>query len=1260
MVDDCLALFWPPLGILGENSGVFFGALLGALPGALIGTLSGALIGPDQMSDFAALTIVFLAGLSRAVGEAIMLFINRVKPLRFLLSLVLSALLFVAVYLFWALSIWVASRWLLDQPVPWQTVRDSLTLSYIPLMFSFLGAMPYLGVPVLRLLGLLTLLLLVSNLAVLGHLTLGQAIAHAVLGWLGLLVVQQTTVAQPVIKLGRWLTNWTAGVTLVRDRRQLKTLVAANPLGPGDGIILAPGAFTRGVYPATAEAGDLSGALSSNPSGNLAGSPAGEPPRSRRLTLLWIYLALGLLALVVALSLEPLRALLTTWQGQSRPTRWLADLIWVGAIALVVGAMLAPLEALGWWAGWYGDDADTLSTPGLNVEPSTPGGEPPQRFIVYLDGINQVTATYLPTVARYLDQLGQALPPDITLVKGLLSYSVLNRALTENRPLAFFWRGVETLARRLGPWVGIIINIRNVLIVAVSADQRFGPIYNQGIAQRVYESLVHHGYPAAGGIPLTLIGYSGGGQIATGIMPFLKRSLGAPIEVISLAGVISGSSQVLEAEQLYHLVGSKDKVERLGPIMFPRRWAIAPLSYWNRAKRKGNITFIPLGPVGHQVPGGVLDDQAFLPDGRSHLQQTLDLTLDILVGDLRNYLDIQKIQVTRPGNYYQFQSAPFNHPSYYRVQSTLAEPWYRPVGQWLGRLVLPDLDQRAEIDGVWLELLHSPPAYRAWLGQRVVLRWRCDPGLKKQFMAVTRDIHFSTEAEASHRDGLILPSRLNYWRLVTPLESLAGARPMDDVIVKLPDPVTVEGALSPAPPHGSQAGWSERQIQHSTFNIQNSLTLTIDHEPIQISGLYYALVQFLGPVDEALERYRVVHYNPATGDFDGLAETVRLPTVVRDGDGIDAAINRELERSPLNVTGWYIHGAQAQDGEFVVQALRPRCLLQLRPDRVIASARQGRAHLRRESWGNLVKQKGTAESVLIDPKAPSDQGAIARWRLGDQALVVHVYGGIGGEKREPAAKGPIYFGHFAYGIATVVRESLTRELQFDIHYHQVYTHNRRGLVAGTLDWSLYMGDRQRGFAGTRPVSDILIKLPAYTEPFDFNGRAWAAIDDLRIELELMTARYRTGDGTGVTYVGPANNCAQDSNQAMYASAAHLEAAVIAHRATLKAWEADNPHQARQFHQLLSLRRNLQQELLPFGSARADWADEQESLGSNLSDFPLKTLGRGLLSWRTMLPRKASDTITQLCLRHGAALWVLRTNQIGGYDPAIEPIAPATL
>ncbi|PSN10432.1 CAAX protease, partial [filamentous cyanobacterium CCT1] len=749
---------------------------------------------PADTVDTLALAVVFVAGLSQAVAQSIILFVNRVKPLRFALSLVLAALLFVAGYLFWALSIWLASRWFLDPPISWQAVSDSLAFSYLPLIFSFFGAMPYLGVPVLRLLQVWNLLAVVVGFAVLANLTAIQAVNHVALGWVVLLVLQQT-VGQPVVNLGRWLTNRIAGVKLVVNRDRLKALIASHALGvePTEAVDhnRPPEAIAPPTIPGSAEA------IAAQP---LSPGTLEEltQRRSRRLNLLWIYLGLALLALLVALSLEPLRSVFTPWQGQSRTARWLADLLWIGAIALVVGAILAPLEALGWWAGWYGDGVSTLSPQPVDEPDKNPTY--PRRFIVYLDGINQATADYQPTVARYLDELSHHLPANISLVKGLIPYSVLNRSLTQDRPLAFFWRGIESLTKHLGPWVGLVINLRNILIVAVSADQRFGPIYNQGVAQRVYESLVQAGYPAAGGIPLTLIGYSGGGQIALGILPFLKQALGAPIEVISLAGVISGNGRATEAEQIYHLVGTKDPVERLGPVMFPRRWKAVPLSYWNRAKRKGKITFVNLGPVGHQTPGGVLDDQALLPDGRSHLQQTLDLTLNILVGDLRQHLDIQKIQVVKLGNYYHFQSAAFNHPSYYPVQQALPAPWYRPVAAWVGRLVLPEPEQRPHLDDVWLELLHTPPAYRAWLGQRVPLRWQGETDLKKRLQAVTRDIHFSAEAEESHRQGLILPTRLNHWRLVTPLESLAGAHPIDDILVKLPEPVVVNRGLLPHPP----------------------------------------------------------------------------------------------------------------------------------------------------------------------------------------------------------------------------------------------------------------------------------------------------------------------------------------------------------------------------------------------------------------------------------------------------------------------------
>jgi predicted Abi (CAAX) family protease len=66
-----------------------------------------------------------------------------------------------------------------------------------------------------------------------------------------------------------------------------------------------------------------------------------------------------------------------------------------------------------------------------------------------------------------------------------------------------------------------------------------------------------------------------------------------------------------------------------------------------------------------------------------------------------------------------------------------------------------------------------------------------------------------------------------------------------------------------------------------------------------------------------------------------------------------------------------------------------------------------------------------------------------------------------------------------------------------------------------------------------------------------------------------------------------------------------------------------------------------------------------NLGATLEEPPLQNLWTGLGSWRTLLPRKASDTIVRVFLKQGAMAWVLRTNQVGGDDPNIEPIIPNT-
>jgi hypothetical protein len=227
--------------------------------------------------------------------------------------------------------------------------------------------------------------------------------------------------------------------------------------------------------------------------------------------------------------------------------------------------------------------------------------------------------------------LAPALPQRIRLIRGLMVYSVLNRPLEDDPLLSSFWAVIDKLRfARPSSVLGMFVNLRNMLIVAVSADPRYGPIYNYGIAQRLYDGLIEAGYQVGSGVPITLVGYSGGGQMSAAAASFLKRAIRAPIDVISLGGVMSGTNNFLDLVRLNHLVGDKDGVERLGPLFFPSRWKIVWNSYWNRARKLGIITRTSLGPVGHQVPGGMFDPDARLPNGQTNLQHTIEEISDIV------------------------------------------------------------------------------------------------------------------------------------------------------------------------------------------------------------------------------------------------------------------------------------------------------------------------------------------------------------------------------------------------------------------------------------------------------------------------------------------------------------------------------------------------------------------------------------------------------------------------------------------------------
>ncbi|MER3493748.1 MAG: hypothetical protein C4323_16380 [Mastigocladus sp. ERB_26_2] len=175
-----------------------------------------------------AIYTALLAGFSQAFGQGIVLFINRVKPIRFILSLAIASVLFVFSVLFWGLSTWLVSWLFFDASTPYEVIWSLLGLAYAPMIFSFLVALPYFGVPINVILSIWTLLAFEVGLHAVLHVSVWRAFWCAALGWVVLQILQRT-IGRPIAAIGVWLSNTVAGTKLVTDMRGIESLLQAGP-----------------------------------------------------------------------------------------------------------------------------------------------------------------------------------------------------------------------------------------------------------------------------------------------------------------------------------------------------------------------------------------------------------------------------------------------------------------------------------------------------------------------------------------------------------------------------------------------------------------------------------------------------------------------------------------------------------------------------------------------------------------------------------------------------------------------------------------------------------------------------------------------------------------------------------------------------------------------------------------------------------------------------------------------------------------------
>lgn len=303
--------------------------------------------------------------------------------------------------------------------------------------------------------------------------------------------------------------------------------------------------------------------------------------------------------------------------------------LFTGTLALIVlSAVIAPFESLGWYAGWFGSSDQEIppDEPSATVIEDDGEGtaEVPGHFLVYLSGVGAIAANSIPDEeVPFIRGLEETLPAT-RVISDLFPYSVTNIGLTGQRVTARVWRWLERL-RLDNPMAlaAFIVNLRNMIQVTISADRRYGPIYNLGVARAMRASLLRHGYRIGSGTPVTLLGWSGGGQIALGAAWYLPGMIGAPVYVVSVGGVMSDDIGLKHMQHLWHLWGQKDPLAPLGKWLYAGRWKVFSSSVWNRALAQGKITMIPLGPFTHNGKGNYFDNESTLPTGETHMQHVL-------------------------------------------------------------------------------------------------------------------------------------------------------------------------------------------------------------------------------------------------------------------------------------------------------------------------------------------------------------------------------------------------------------------------------------------------------------------------------------------------------------------------------------------------------------------------------------------------------------------------------------------------------------
>jgi hypothetical protein len=176
-------------------------------------------------SGLLTLGIAIIGGISQLLGQSVILFVNRVKPGRFAVSLLLNGLTYFIGIMVWGTTIWLSSRVLFRVDESYATVLRVVTLGAAPYVFGFLVLIPYAGAFIGRVLSVWSLLIVLSVVNFTYGFTLLQGVAAVGLGWL-LMLLLSNTIGKPVVALRNALFRKAIGTSLDATTRDILTAFA--------------------------------------------------------------------------------------------------------------------------------------------------------------------------------------------------------------------------------------------------------------------------------------------------------------------------------------------------------------------------------------------------------------------------------------------------------------------------------------------------------------------------------------------------------------------------------------------------------------------------------------------------------------------------------------------------------------------------------------------------------------------------------------------------------------------------------------------------------------------------------------------------------------------------------------------------------------------------------------------------------------------------------------------------------------------------